>query len=209
MQAILWALLSELNWPKESIILSVLCLGYFITGGLHLDGLMDTADGLAAGEGKRLEAMRDSRVGASGVQFFILIILCQIAALLKLGNTSVLIIPLANFWGRVGPLWAIDKFKYLHKKGSGALHKSHWQGYKNELKPSLYLLLIVSIYLLFDPISIDYSLKTIIYIWSGIIPAIIVPHIIGKKFGGHTGDTYGATVVLVETFILCFFALFL
>ena len=52
--------------------------GIWITGGLHFDGLMDTADGIAAGPEKCLFAMQDSRVGASGVLALIIILLVQI-----------------------------------------------------------------------------------------------------------------------------------
>ena len=68
LMAALWLLLSALNWPPVAIAPAVLALGLWLTGGLHLDGLMDTADGLGAGHSRCLEAMDDSRVGASGVQ---------------------------------------------------------------------------------------------------------------------------------------------
>ena len=42
---------------------------FVITGGLHIDGFMDTVDGLAGGRTKEdvLRIMRDSHVGALGV----------------------------------------------------------------------------------------------------------------------------------------------
>ncbi len=208
-QSIIWFGLSHLNWPKESITLIALSAGYLFTGGLHLDGLMDTADGIAAGEKKCLEAMRDSRVGASGIQAFVLILLFQIASLLKLGTMAPFIFPIANFWGRVAPLWAIEKFEYLHKDGTGSFHKKNWKGYKKEIKPTLFILSILSIYLLFYSIQNLYYIKLIILIWSGIIPAMIIPSAIGRKLGGHSGDSYGASVVLVETFILFLFSMIL
>ena len=47
----------------------VLALGAMLTGGLHEDGLSDTADGLHGGwtKARRLEIMKDSRVGSYGV----------------------------------------------------------------------------------------------------------------------------------------------
>ena len=201
-QSLLWLLLHHLGWPKEAIILFVLCFGYWLTGGLHLDGLMDTADGIGAGKVKCLEAMRDSRIGASGIQAFILIVLLQISTLLKVGNIALFILPLATFWGRVAPLWAIEKFEYLQKTGTGSFHKENWLGYRKEIQPSFFILFLISIFLLFLPISINQLLRIIIFIFSGIFPAILIPHFIGKKLGGHTGDSYGACVVLVETFVL-------
>ena len=47
--------------------LLTISLGLLITGGLHLDGAMDTADGLAVTDpNRRLEVMADSNTGAFG-----------------------------------------------------------------------------------------------------------------------------------------------
>lgn len=57
-----------------------------ITGALHLDGLADVCDGLAARGGKErfLAVMKDSRVGAVGVVGLVLLLLLKYAALLAL-----------------------------------------------------------------------------------------------------------------------------
>jgi adenosylcobinamide-GDP ribazoletransferase len=53
------------------------------TGGFHLDGLADTADGLAGGwtRERALEIMKDSRVGAVGATALVLSILTKALAL--------------------------------------------------------------------------------------------------------------------------------
>ncbi|MFL0756259.1 MAG: adenosylcobinamide-GDP ribazoletransferase, partial [Prochlorococcus sp.] len=85
LQSLLWLILTGANWPTAAVALLVIGLGAWLTGGLHLDGLMDMADGLAAGRERCLQAMEDSRVGASGVQALLVVVLIQIAALLRLG----------------------------------------------------------------------------------------------------------------------------
>ena len=65
----------------------VIVLGLALSGGLHSDGAMDTADGLAAGD-RCLEAMADSRVGASGVQAFAQLLLLRLAALVWLAAAA-------------------------------------------------------------------------------------------------------------------------
>ncbi|MFO5492180.1 MAG: adenosylcobinamide-GDP ribazoletransferase, partial [Cuspidothrix sp.] len=56
-----------------------------ITGGLHLDGAMDTADGLAVGDPKhRLQVMMDSATGAFGAMAAIIIIILKITALTEI-----------------------------------------------------------------------------------------------------------------------------
>lgn len=63
-----------------------------ITGGLHLDGVADCGDGLlsaAPDKEKRLEIMRDPRIGAFGAIALLLLLLLKIAALAHLaGGTS-------------------------------------------------------------------------------------------------------------------------
>ena len=75
-----------------------------ITGGLHIDGLMDTADGIAAGPSKRIEALKDSRVGAIGVQSLVIILVLQIAAIIKLGFYAPLAFQKAAFWVRLSQI---------------------------------------------------------------------------------------------------------
>ena len=197
----MWIILSKLGWSNESLVLITLGINFLITGGLHLDGLMDTADGIAAGDGKLIQAMKDSRVGAMGVQTFFLIISFQIAALIKLGEMAPLVIPIANFWGRVSPLWAIEKFPYLNPNGLSQFHKKYWQGFINEIQPSLLILIITSSYIIFKLKVLNGSFLLLIIILLGIFPAMIIPHLLGNRLRGHNGDSYGASLVIVETLI--------
>ena len=61
----------------------VLALGAILTGGLHEDGLSDSADGLFGGwtPERRLEIMKDSRVGSYGVLALVLVTLARWSAL--------------------------------------------------------------------------------------------------------------------------------
>ena len=203
-----WLLFTHLGWQKETLGLITVALGIWLTGGIHFDGLMDTADGLGAGEDKCKEAMRDSRVGASGVQALCFILLIQLAALIKLNYLAPIAIPIATFWGRFAPLWAIGKFKYLHKNGSASFHKLHWKGIEETI-PSLFIICISILYLSINLNYYDYYLQLIFCIVIGILPAIIIPDLLGRKLGGHSGDSYGATVVFVETFMLLIIAIIL
>lgn len=64
----------------------VLALGAMLTGGLHEDGLSDTVDGLFGGwtRERRLEIMKDSRVGSYGVLALVLVTLARWSALTAL-----------------------------------------------------------------------------------------------------------------------------
>lgn len=83
-----------------------------VTGGLHLDGLADTADGLGAGPGieDRLAAMRDIRIGAFGASAVVLVLLVEYAALSSLDDATravALVAALAlSRWAMAIALWA-------------------------------------------------------------------------------------------------------
>ena len=65
--------------PTMPAAVLLLAIWVVLTGGLHLDGLMDTADGILSHRPREqmLEIMKDSRVGAMGV------IVCVLHLLLK------------------------------------------------------------------------------------------------------------------------------
>ncbi|WP_148091983.1 adenosylcobinamide-GDP ribazoletransferase, partial [Paenibacillus sp. 598K] len=77
-----------------------------LTGGLHLDGWMDTADGVLSHRSRErmLEIMRDSRVGAMGViagTLLLMFKLSLLASLLALRPMSE-----ALMWLAIIPLWS-------------------------------------------------------------------------------------------------------
>ena len=199
-QSFTWFLLERFNWPNISITLISIAISIFITGGLHIDGLMDTADGIGAGPSKRIEAMKDSRVGAMGVQALVIILIIQIAAIIKLDFYAPFAFPLAAFWGRFSQIVAIENYDYTSNKESVLIHQKYWKGISNEIRPSLITILLgIIFFLLLNNINLSSSLLLIYCIFSGLITSIIIPYILNKSLGGHSGDTYGAGLVITET----------
>ena len=192
--------MKHLNWPNISVALISIAINILITGGLHFDGLMDTADGIGAGPSKRIEAMKDSRVGAMGVQSIVIILILQIAAIIKLDFYAPFAFPLAAFWGRLSQLFAIENFEYIFKRESISFHHQHWKGISKEIRPSLIILSIgITLFLYLTDLNIGNTLLMTFYILSGFISSIITPELINKYLGGHSGDSYGACLVITET----------
>ena len=77
---------------------------------------MDTADGISAGPSKRIKAMKDSRVGAMGVQSLVIILILQIAAIMKLSFYAPFAFPLAAFWGRIPKFLQLKIMNIFSKK---------------------------------------------------------------------------------------------
>ena len=209
-QSFFWVLLRYFNWPTISVALISIAISICITGGLHFDGLMDTADGIGAGPSKRFEAMKDSRVGAIGVQSLVIILLLQIAAIIKLGFYSPFAFPLAAFWGRISQIFAIGNYQYLYRKESASIHKRHWKGISKEIKPSLIMIVLGTIFVLFSTnLNLSISFLLISCILSGFITSILIPSFINKSLGGHNGDSYGAGLVITETINLLILSIIL
>ena len=203
LQALLWWGLEGRVPPLAQVAL-VLTAGLLLSGGLHMDGAMDTADGLAAGE-RLLEAMDDSRVGASGAQALALLLLLRTAALATLAAAAPLALPWAALWGRVAPLVAMARFPYLRPGGTAAFHREHWAGLAVELRPTaLLVVLLVVIEMAAAAWVVPGSGATMAVLMglAGLLPALVVPLWLGKRLGGHSGDSYGACVEWTEAFAL-------
>ena len=92
---------------------------------------------------RRLEAMEDSRVGASGLLALVMVLLLQVAALIQLGGQAPLGLCLAAFWARVAPLWAMARFDYLRADGTAAFHREHGRPLWDALPSLLVVVLFV------------------------------------------------------------------
>lgn len=199
-QGLLWWLLA--GWlPPEAAALLVLALGLALSGGLHADGAMDTADGLAAGE-RALAAMDDSRVGAAGVQALVLVLLLKLAGVLSLAVLPPPAVALALAWSaggaRIAPLLAMAAYPYLRPGGTAGFHREQRRSLARELLPSLLLLALLPGLLRAWPPGGGTPLAAGL----ALLPVAVVPHWIGRRLGGHSGDTYGACVEWCEAFSL-------
>tara|TARA_B100000212_G_C27362259_1_gene528734 strand:+ start:1088 stop:1654 length:567 start_codon:yes stop_codon:yes gene_type:complete len=183
--------------------------GYLITGGLHIDGLMDTFDGIYAGKKKFLKAMKDSRVGAFGVQALFLITLIQLASLMKIENNIFHVLPICLFWGRLSILIYIDKFKEFSYKGKSVSHQKYWRGLKNEARISVLFIISFIFYYFYVSDSFISLIESVLIIFAGLFFSWRIPIFLGYKTGGVNGDTCGASIVLTETLMLFIHAIFL
>ena len=170
---------------------------------------MDTFDGLYAGKDKFIKAMKDSRVGAFGVQAFILITLIQLASLIKIEDKILHVLPICLFWGRVSTLIYIDKFKYFNYKRKSFSHQKYWRGLNKELRVSISILIFLGLYYLIASNSYSLIFKRLFLLFLGFLLAWRIPIFLGHKTGGVNGDTCGASTVLTETIMLFIYAIVL
>jgi adenosylcobinamide-GDP ribazoletransferase len=192
--------LSWLEMPIFTRSVLIILVGIFITGGLHLDGVLDSADGLAVqDENKRLQVMTDSNAGAFAVMAGVCLILLKTASLTDLDQQRWLILILAAMWGRWGQIVAIALYPYLKPTGKGAFHKEAIK----TLDIYLGLGLILTINIMYFWLLNQHIIPLLLLNSGGIAIAILTGKWFNQKLGGHTGDTYGAVVEWTEALFLC------
>ena len=183
---------------RSAILVS---LWVFLTGGLHLDGVVDTADGLAVSQPEqRLRVMQDSVAGAFGVMAAAIVLLLKVVALTDLSSWRWLGLMAAAGWGRWGQVVAIAFYPYLKPTGKGAFHKQEMCPFQDISFGALVLIgwSGLGILLQFYP----WQLGVLVAI-SGMSIAVLTGFWFYQQLSGHTGDTYGATVEWTEALLLC------
>lgn len=193
---VLWCfhfLVSQLFPPMLASVLLLVCWVY-LTGGLHLDGWMDLADGLGSNRSRErtLEIMKDSRVGAMGVLAALLLLLVKSAAIAELfseGAIWFLVIPAI---ARMMLLPAIHFWPYVTPNGMATGMKA---GLKNLHLAGNALMLTATV------IWIG-GLHGLFILVISCIGSMWFSYRIAKRLGGLTGDCYGAIIEWTEVLSL-------
>ena len=206
----LLSLLQTVMWwvGMPALTRSVLTVAAWIaiTGGLHLDGAMDTADGLSVTDpDRRLTVMKDSATGAFGAIAAIVIISLKIATMSEMSLPLWLASISATGWARWGQVWAIASYPYLRKTGKGAFHRENLR-FPQDVLLGLFVLLCCS-GLWFTVAGLSYWQVGAI-VSGNIAIALLTGYWFYRQLGGHTGDTYGAVVEWSEALILCWLTIF-
>ncbi|MBW4459739.1 MAG: adenosylcobinamide-GDP ribazoletransferase [Nodosilinea sp. WJT8-NPBG4] len=192
------AQLGMLTLTRSALVIG---LGVWVTGGLHLDGAMDTADGLAVMDPQqRLTVMADSHSGAFGVMAALAILGLKTLALAELATGRGWVLVAAMVWGRWGQVVAIARYPYLRAEGKGALHREHLRSPQDWLLGLALALGIHGLWIWRQPNQI---LLNGISLAGGLVFSLLIGAWLNRRLGGHTGDTYGATVEWTETLLLC------
>ena len=102
----------------------ILCLWIWLTGGLHLDGLADTADAWVGGFGdqaRTLAIMKDPSCGPIGVLSLVIICLLKWSAIyVLLQEKQFIALIMFPILGRIAPLILFLTTSYVRKNGLGS-----------------------------------------------------------------------------------------
>ncbi len=174
----------------------IIVIWVILTGGLHLDGFMDTADGIFSGKEreKKLEIMKDSRVGAMGVIALGVQLLLKFAFIASLNPMDkIWVVFLAPAVGRCLMVYSILFFPYARKGPGLGICFGENVG-KIKVLGATVLLLIGSVF--------ASGLIGILFTVISYVLAILIANWLGSILGGQTGDTYGALCEATETVFL-------
>lgn len=200
--ALLAGLHTTLWWADPGVAAALaLAIWVLLTGGLHLDGLADTADAWIGGQGDRdrtLAIMKDPRSGPAAITAVALVLLNKFAALQMLlaGDVRDMLL-LAPVWGRAMLVLLLVTTPYVRPDGLGS-------PYANEL-PRLSGGLLVALIAIATIALLEWPGGILLAVMS--IGFLGLRHAWMIRLGGVTGDTLGATCELMEMLALLTMAL--
>jgi adenosylcobinamide-GDP ribazoletransferase len=163
-----------------------------ISGGLHMDGLADTADGFFSARPREriLEIMRDSRTGVMGVLAVVFVIVLKVSILISLPPPFrpgiIVLMPLA---GRCSFVVMMTVLPYARREGGLATAFGVGKSWVNVLWTSAFLL--AAGWLAGSWMGLAASI-------SALLMAALFSVYCFRKIGGYTGDTLGAGCELTE-----------
>lgn len=181
-------------------VAGLLALGAMMlaTGGLHEDGLADTADGMwgARTPQRRLEIMRDSRVGTYGILALIVVTGLRWQALAILADAGNLALfggvvaaamvsraPMALIMTAIPPARSDGLSKLVGRPPA-------WAGWSGVALAALCAALVCVT-----------ALPVLVVLAP--IPGLVLGLLAKRRLGGQTGDILGATQQVTEAVVLC------
>lgn len=194
------ALAASLALGLGPFLAAALALAFttLVTGALHEDGLADVADGFGGGTNvaRRLEIMRDSRIGAYGAAALVLSYALRIGALAtladRIGWRVALAFLAAAALSRTAALWPLCRLPPARPDGAahavgrptGATHATAW---------ALCLAVLAAGFLLGLP-WLGLGLAALL----AFLAAWTLARMAARLVGGQTGDVIGASQQLAE-----------
>lgn len=167
----------------------------WLTGALHLDGLADLSDALAAAHRdpqKFLTVLADPHLGAFGVISIVLVLILKVMALGQLSATALVALPLIPAWARLGPLaWS----RWLKSLKPG--HGERFAGHLNSGWIAFWTVVLLAGSATLAPVLCIAPLVIAAWgLW------------LNWRLGGTTGDCLGAGVEITEVVLLYCLAVF-
>jgi adenosylcobinamide-GDP ribazoletransferase len=161
----------------------------WLTGALHLDGLADLVDALAASHrdpARFLQVLADPHLGTFGAVAVVAVVILKLAALTRVADSAPHALILIAAWARLGPLvWA----QWLRP-----LKPGHGARFAQRLRPGWIAAWTIALLLL----------SALVAPVLCVAPVLLVAFSVWLRWrvGGQTGDCLGAGVEITESALL-------
>nr|WP_307776389.1 adenosylcobinamide-GDP ribazoletransferase [uncultured Cetobacterium sp.] len=195
----------EMIIPSSLITAIILVtLDVIITGGLHLDGLADTFDGIFSYRSKQkmLEIMKDSRVGTNGVLVLVLYFIFKIAFLMEtsqlFGVSQGVIMLIVPVLSRINSVVNCTFEPYARPTGMG---KTFVDNTNSTGLIMSYVVVIGFLYLVSNIFLLPF-INLFIILNILMLVGFLFGKLMTRKIGGVTGDTLGALLELSSVLAL-------
>jgi len=179
-----------------------------LTGGLHLDGLADTADGLGSRRpaADALAIMRRSDVGPMGVAALVLVLLVQVAAVAAVPRLplAAAAMVLAEVTGRVSVVIATSS-PAARPGGFGALVAGRTTAAERALTAAALACAVAAAGLPVGGLAL--VARGLAATLAGLLAGWLVQRTARRRLGGMTGDVFGAIIQLSAATVLLVAAL--
>lgn len=177
--------------PVEPLVRSALIISAWIalTGGLHEDGWIDAMDAALApvDSQRRLEILKDPRVGAHGLTAILCLVLLRYGALISVPPAALIAAPVVGRWAMVVSLVC---FPGLRSQGLGAV-------FADNARPFAATILTGGILVTLAAVA---SSAWPVVVWLvGAMTGLILGRFLTARLGGLNGDGHGAVGLLAET----------
>lgn len=183
-------------WLPPVVAVAILA---WVTGGLHLDGLADTADGLGSRRAApdALAVMKRSDIGPMGVITLILVLLADVAALASVGRPAVAAAMLvtAAMFARLAVVHA-SPLPSARPGGFGDLFSGSVGGPGRVLATSVSLVVAAGLGALVD--GWQFALLLVAAGVAGLAVAWGWARHLVRRLGGMTGDTFGSIAEVAQ-----------
>ncbi len=192
----LWGLdrgLSELLPPVPTAVLLVAFLA-LASGGLHLDGVADTADGMAVqgDRAERLGVMSEGNTGPAGVMALLLVLMAEWAAIVSLDDPvrgpALVVAPALGRWAVV-PVGLL--FKPARPRGLGHAMQTAMLPVAAPLATLIGAGAAIALF----------GVAGIVLIAAATVAALLIASLAARMLEGVTGDVFGAAIEVAQVVV--------
>ncbi|SHJ58713.1 adenosylcobinamide-GDP ribazoletransferase [Parasporobacterium paucivorans] len=173
-------------------------LPVLITGGIHMDGFLDTIDALSSNQSmdKKIEILSDSNAGAFAVIYGIVYMVLTFSFWHEIGGRTILIVALGFVLSRSLSALSVVSFRKAKKTGLASLFSDAAVSRNVRISNIVMIVLSGAAMVAINPVL------GIIALCAAFLVFAYFRYIAYKSFGGITGDLCGYFLQLCELAIL-------